>query len=153
MEPMIEVNSEQQMQQFGIQLGQHLHGGEVIELIGDVGAGKTTLVRGIARGFGVTETVQSPSFTISRVYDTDSGKQLVHYDFYRLHDAGIMADELAEIVGRDTSVAVIEWAGVVEHVLPEDRLSISITSPTPNDRHLVITAGGSTSRQLAGVLE
>ena len=56
----------------------------VIELVGDVGVGKTTLTRGLAEGLGVKEPVTSPSFTISKVYALSSGGQLIHYDFYRL---------------------------------------------------------------------
>ena len=74
----IEVNSEAEMKAFGMNLGTLLRGGEVLELIGDVGAGKTTLAKGIAQGIGVTEDVQSPSFTISRVYETNHGLRLAH---------------------------------------------------------------------------
>jgi tRNA threonylcarbamoyladenosine biosynthesis protein TsaE len=145
---MIEVKSEVEMQEFGERLGKLLHGGESIELIGDVGAGKTTLVRGLARGMGVTETVQSPSFTINRVYDADGGRRLVHYDFYRLHDAGIMANELEESVNDPNASVVIEWADAVEQVLPDDRLTITIVSPTEFSRELSITSGGDKSNAL-----
>src|SRR4051812_49402655 len=108
----VEVNNEQEMKEFGARLGALLQGGEVIELIGDVGAGKTTLTKGIATGLGVDEDVQSPSFTISRVYDTPSELRLSHYDFYRLQDAGIMADELRETISDPRGVTIIEWAEV-----------------------------------------
>jgi tRNA threonylcarbamoyladenosine biosynthesis protein TsaE len=146
---MIEVNSEHEMQQFGEQLGRLMKGGEVIELIGDVGAGKTTLVRGLAAGMGVQETVQSPSFTISRLYDAPQEMRLAHYDFYRLIDAGIMTQELSEMIGTRGTVVVIEWAGAVEEVLPADRLTIVITAPSPTLRQLMIEGGGTTSKQLA----
>ncbi len=145
---MIEVKSELHMQQLGERLGQLLQGNEVIELIGDVGAGKTTLVRGLARGLGAIETVQSPSFTVSRLYDLGEGRRLAHYDFYRLVDPGIMVDELAETIGTHGTVVVIEWAAVVEQVLPGDRLTITITSPSPTERVLITTAGGQSSRYL-----
>jgi tRNA threonylcarbamoyladenosine biosynthesis protein TsaE len=150
---MIEVNSDAEMQEFGEKLGSLLRGGEVIELIGDVGAGKTTLVRGLARGMGVTETVQSPSFTINRVYDANENRRLVHYDFYRLHDAGIMADELAEAIDDMATSVVIEWADAVEKVLPGDRLTITIISPTENARQLTVTSGGEKSQQLGEKLQ
>src|SRR5665647_571424 len=92
----IEVTSEQEMRTLGEKLGLLLKGGEVIELVGDVGAGKTTFVKGLAHGLAIDEDVQSPSFTISRVYDARDDLQLAHYDFYRLNDAGIMANELTE---------------------------------------------------------
>lgn len=145
---MIEVNNEAQMRQFGEKIGQSVNGGTTIELIGDVGAGKTTLVRGIAKGMGVTETVASPSFTISRVYDADNGRQLVHYDFYRLHDPGIMAAELAEMLDEEAAVVVIEWAASVHDVLPDDRLTMTITSPSETSRQIVLKSGGDNSREL-----
>lgn len=141
----IEAESEAALKDFGATLGGVLRGGEIIELVGDVGAGKTTLTKGVAAGMGVTETVQSPSFTISRVYDAPHELRLAHYDFYRLHDAGIMADELQETLQDPQTVTVIEWAGIVDGVLPADRLSISLTSPSETTRHLKLTAGGAVS--------
>lgn len=148
----IEVKSEEAMKAFGEKLGAVLTGGEIIELIGDVGAGKTTLTKGIAAGMGIDEDVQSPSFTISRVYDTTSDLRLSHYDFYRLHDAGIMADELHETLHDPKTVTIIEWAEIVAGVLPADRLSVHIVSPGENERHITLTAGGPSSEKLLGKL-
>lgn len=144
----IEVADETEMKAFGAKLGAFLTGGEVVELVGDVGAGKTTLTKGIAAGLGVDEDVQSPSFTISRVYDTPNGLQLAHYDFYRLHDAGIMADELHEAAHDSQMVTIIEWAEIVGGVLPADRLSIHILSPSEHARRIELKAGGEKSRRL-----
>jgi len=144
----IEVKTEAEMKAFGTRLGALLRGGEILELIGDVGAGKTTLAKGIASGLGVDEDVQSPSFTISRVYDTAGGLRLAHYDFYRLHDAGIMADELHETLYDPTAITIIEWAEIVSGVLPSDRLTIHTTSPTETQRHVVISAGGEKSEKI-----
>lgn len=144
----IEVKSEQEMKQFGAKLGAVLGGGEIIELVGDVGAGKTTFTKGVATGLGVHETVQSPSFTISRVYDAPGDLHLVHYDFYRLQDAGIMADELHETLRDPAAITIIEWAGIVEGVLPLDHLTIAITSPTETARRIELTAGGAEAESL-----
>ena len=114
----IEVSSEDDMKALGAKIGALLTGGEVIELVGDVGAGKTTLAKGIARGLGIDEDVQSPSFTISRVYDMARGIRLAHYDFYRLPDAGIMAAELQEAVNDPKTITLIECAQLVERVMP-----------------------------------
>jgi len=142
------MNSEADMKDFGESLGLLLRGGEVIELIGDVGAGKTTLVKGVARGLAIDDDVQSPSFTISRVYDARDGLQLAHYDFYRLNDAGIMANELAEVTHDPLSITIIEWADVVSGVLPEDRLTITISSPTETSRQLSISGLEKITEQL-----
>jgi tRNA threonylcarbamoyladenosine biosynthesis protein TsaE len=150
---MIEVKSEQEMQQLGERLGRLFVGGEVIELIGDVGAGKTTLVRGIARGMGIDETVQSPSFTISRLYEAPDGRRLAHYDFYRLDDPGIMKDELLDTINTHGTVVIIEWAGTVEEILPVDHLTISIMPSEESERELSVEAGGETSKKiLDGIL-
>lgn len=147
---MITIGNEAEMQRFGERLGRELHGGEVIELVGDVGAGKTTLVRGLARGMEIDETVQSPSFTINRVYESTDGRRLVHYDFYRLSDPGIMADELHETLAESGTVVVIEWADAVERIMPVDRLTIHIIAPSPDSRQLSVVAGGKVSQ---GILE
>jgi tRNA threonylcarbamoyladenosine biosynthesis protein TsaE len=150
---MITIESEAEMKAFGARLGAALTGGEVIELVGDVGAGKTTLTKGIAEGMGVSETVQSPSFTISRVYDdTATGLRLAHYDFYRLHDAGIMADELQETAQDAQTVTIIEWADIVTGVLPDDRLTVAIVSPTELSRCIDLQATGPAGQRLVGVL-
>lgn len=141
-----QVTSDTAMHAFGVQLAAALSGGEIIELVGDVGAGKTTLTKGIAEGLGITETVQSPSFTISRVYDAPNDLVLAHYDFYRLQDAGIMADELHETLHDPRTITVIEWAGIVDGVLPTDHLTITITSPSETDREVVLEAGGPVSQ-------
>lgn len=144
----IEVNSESEMKQLGKKLGALLAGGEILELVGDVGAGKTTLTKGIGEGMAVDDDVQSPSFTISRVYDARDGLQLAHYDFYRLHDPGIMAAELHETLSDARVATVIEWAEIVSGVLPEDQLTITITSPTESSRQVTLRAGGTKSKKL-----
>jgi len=138
-EKTIEVASEQETRQLGEKLGRLLVGGEVLELVGDVGAGKTTFVKGLARGLLIDEDVQSPSFTISRLYDARNDLQLAHYDFYRLADAGIMADELAETTQDPQTITVIEWADIVEGVLPDSRIRITFVAPTETTRALTIT--------------
>ncbi|HWT40783.1 MAG TPA: tRNA (adenosine(37)-N6)-threonylcarbamoyltransferase complex ATPase subunit type 1 TsaE [Dongiaceae bacterium] len=135
----IEVHNETETKALAETIGRSLKGGEVFELVGDVGAGKTTFVKGLARGLLVHDDVQSPSFTISRVYDARDGLQLAHYDFYRLQEPGIMADELREVVHDPTTVTVIEWAAIVEGVLPETRYTIRFESPTETDRRLAVS--------------
>lgn len=150
---MIEVNDEQDTLALGRKLGRLLRGGEIIELVGDVGAGKTMLTRGIAEGMGVEEVVQSPSFTISRLYSGRGDNRLAHYDFYRLKHAGIMSDELADAIdSKDTSI-IIEWSDTVKDILPRDRLVISISTNGENRRIFNITASGTVSRKLLKELE
>jgi len=144
----IEVKDASEMVAFGKRLAALLRGSEVIELIGDVGAGKTTLAKGIAKGLGVDEDVQSPSFTISRVYPARDGLTLAHYDFYRLDDAGIMKEELGETIKDLHTVTIIEWGNVVTGVLPTDRLTLSIVPPTETTRRIIVEAHGPKSLRI-----
>lgn len=140
------------MKALGRAIGQALTGSEVIELVGDVGAGKTTLTKGLAEGLVITEPIQSPTFTISRVYDARDGLRLCHYDFYRLGEAGIMGDEISEMMQEDLTITVIEWAGAVNEVLPSDRLVITIAATTETERQLEVTTNGAHSERLLGAV-
>ena len=125
------VNSEAEMLDFAKKFAKHLKTPKVIELIGDVGAGKTTFTRGLAEGLSIKEPVTSPSFTISKRYAfrdaSGHEKSLVHYDFYRLPDPGLMSDDLAESISDKDTITVVEWADSVSDLLPDDRLSLKIT--------------------------
>lgn len=135
------------MKQLGEAIGRSVSGSEVLELVGDIGAGKTTLTKGIARALGINEPVQSPTFTISRVYDSPKGLRLAHYDFYRLSEAGIMGDEIREAMD-DDSVVVVEWAGAVDDDLPKDRLVVKITTISEEERLVEFHPGGKKSTEL-----
>lgn len=102
-------------------------------MISDLGGGKTTLVRGIARGFGSQDKVSSPTFTVNKEYRSGD-KRIVHYDFYRLHDPGLMQFELAEALSEPDTVVIVEWADIVQDVLPQSRLTITITSTGTSSR-------------------
>ena len=144
----VTINSEDAMRAFGERLGRALRGGECIELISDVGSGKTTLTKGIAVGLAIDDTVQSPTFTINRTYDAPNGIRLSHYDFYRLSDPGIMSDELAESLTEPATVIVIEWGDIIGSVLPEDHMKISFDSPEETVRVLNIEVTGEKSSRL-----
>lgn len=147
----MKINSEAEMLEFGRQFAARLTLPAVIELVGDVGVGKTTFTRGLAEGLGVQEPVTSPSFTISKRYafvrpnmqsgdarrsDTPSATvnepssaigELAHYDFYRLNDPGIMRDELSETIALPNTVVVVEWGGDVADLLPSEKYHLEIT--------------------------
>jgi tRNA threonylcarbamoyladenosine biosynthesis protein TsaE len=140
-------------EKLGELLGRKLLGGEVIELRSDLGGGKTTFMRGLARGAGSKDTVTSPTFTLSRIYQAGD-LQIHHFDFYRLDDAGILADQLAESVNNNKTVVAVEWADIVEDVLPAQRLSIEFkpTANDPDERQITIKYPPS-ERQLITELE
>ena len=121
------------MLEFGRDFVGKVRAGAVIELIGDVGAGKTTFVRGLADGLGIKEQVTSPSFTISKAYALPEGGELIHYDFYRLQDPGIMVEDLKDSIN-ENNIVIIEWGESVVGVLPEDRIKIKISYNDDNSR-------------------
>ena len=136
---MITIETDDDMKVLGRRLGEQFRGGEVIELIGDVGAGKTTLAKGIAAGLLVDEDVQSPSFTISRTYEARDDLTLQHYDFYRLQQPGVMTYELSESVADPRAVVLVEWAETVASVLPDERIVVRIDyRPEDDGRNVTI---------------
>lgn len=124
------IRNEQEMIDLGRTFAQNLQLPAVFELIGDVGAGKTTFTRGLAEGLQVSEAVTSPSFTISKRYAFPVANQqfgeLIHYDFYRLDDPGIMRDELSEALAEPNSVIIVEWGGDVSDLLPTEKYQLQI---------------------------
>ncbi|MGB4759343.1 MAG: tRNA (adenosine(37)-N6)-threonylcarbamoyltransferase complex ATPase subunit type 1 TsaE [Candidatus Saccharimonadales bacterium] len=139
MEPAVfTTNSAEETSTLGEAMGKNLRGGEMIELVSDLGGGKTTLTQGLAKGFGSPDRVASPSFTISREY-TAGDKRIHHFDFYRLGEAGIMLDEIAELVNDQNVVLVVEWADVVADVLPLERISIALLPVGDTARQVTIT--------------
>jgi len=125
-----------------------LSGGETVELASDLGGGKTTFVQGLVAALGYTGAVTSPTFTLSNVYELSDGRQLHHYDLYRLNEGGILAEELAEDLGDPKIITVIEWAGVAESKLPADRLTIKFDVTGDTDRQLIFSAGGPKSERI-----
>lgn len=133
----IKSTSASMTQQLAQQIGRQLHGGEIIELLGDLGGGKTTFVRGLARGMGSHDGVRSPSFTVSNQYQAND-LTLYHFDFYRLNDPGIVAHELAEIMTDKKAIVAIEWADIVSQLLTTPHLVISLKQTDEDSRDIVI---------------
>jgi tRNA threonylcarbamoyladenosine biosynthesis protein TsaE len=133
------MTSEQELRVFAQTFAMRIKSGAVIELVGDVGAGKTTFVKALAVGLGITETVQSPSFTLFSRYDIPGGGSLHHYDFYRLDEPGVVVYGLAESVADTNAITVIEWAETVHNVLPKERTIIRLQPLSDTSRQLDIT--------------
>lgn len=138
----MQIKNETELLALAGQVAGRLQGGEVIELIGDVGAGKTTFTKALARALGINEAIQSPTFTISRQYSYGDGQRLVHYDFYRLQEAGIMRDELAETIADPKALVVVEWADVTADVLPAERITIQIDSVAEDEQARLVKLTG-----------
>jgi len=120
-------------------MGEVIKGGDVIELTSDLGGGKTTFMKGFARGMGVTEVVQSPTFNISLIHKGGRGLELHHFDFYRLHEPGVMRAELAESLAQPNAVVAIEWSDIVHDILPAQRITVHLTVPQDETRVIKIT--------------
>ncbi|MEO5627377.1 MAG: tRNA (adenosine(37)-N6)-threonylcarbamoyltransferase complex ATPase subunit type 1 TsaE [Candidatus Saccharimonadales bacterium] len=132
------TNNSSETESIAEAIGRQLHGGEVIELNSDLGGGKTTFVRGLARGFGSKDRVSSPTFTISKVYK--KGKQeMHHFDFYRLQESGLMGYELEDVLDDTDNIVVVEWSGIVEKVLPLERLKVELSVTEETSRKLVLS--------------
>ncbi|MGG7164561.1 tRNA (adenosine(37)-N6)-threonylcarbamoyltransferase complex ATPase subunit type 1 TsaE [Clostridium ihumii] len=117
------VNTVEETEKLGIQLGKLCKSGDVICLVGDLGTGKTHLTKGIALGLGIEENITSPTFNIVNEYDTGRLK-FYHFDVYRVNDP----DEIAAI-GFDEyifgdGVSVIEWSNYIEELIPDENLTI-----------------------------
>lgn len=133
------IKSEQEMLDLGTKFANNISQLPlVIELIGDVGAGKTTFVRGLAKGLKIKEPVTSPSFTISKNYAIPSGGNLIHYDFYRLSDPGIMAEDLQENLTNSKNIVIIEWGESVSNLLPKNHVTITINYTEAGDREVIL---------------
>ena len=118
----------------GEYLATRLPDGCVLALTGDLGAGKTTLVRGIAKGLGIKEVVQSPTFNIMKIY-LKGNRPLIHIDAYRLADIDTDIG-LDEYIGYETGITVIEWPNYIEKLLPKETIYVTITNLGDDNRQL-----------------
>ncbi|NCQ16448.1 tRNA (adenosine(37)-N6)-threonylcarbamoyltransferase complex ATPase subunit type 1 TsaE, partial [Candidatus Falkowbacteria bacterium] len=113
--------SEKQTFNFAKNFSKRLKGGEVIGLIGNLGAGKTIFTKGLAAGLGIIKNITSPTFVLMRVYPVKSRriKQLVHIDAYRVKSArDLTAIGADEYFGRPDTITAIEWADKIKKILP-----------------------------------
>ena len=133
--------SAEQTRRAGMRLGAMLQPGDIICLVGDLGSGKTTLMQGIAAGWGSLDAVSSPTFVLVNVYRRPHGQRLFHLDAYRLTNA-------AEAVDLDLDVMitqgplVIEWADHIKEALPQERMWVAMRWVDDPQRDLIVSAQG-----------
>lgn len=124
-ETVIDSFSAEETMELGKRLGREARAGEVYTLIGNLGVGKTVLTQGIAEGLGITEPICSPTFTIVQVYE-EGRMPFYHFDVYRIGDV----EEMDEIGYEDyfygEGLTMIEWANLIEEILPSHRWEITI---------------------------
>ena len=121
----IETTNAEETFKLGVKIGEQARLGEIYTLNGDLGVGKTVFTQGVARGLGIEEPVNSPTFTIVQVYE-EGRLPFYHFDVYRIGDV----EEMDEIGYEDyiygEGVSLIEWANLIEDILPEHYTEIKI---------------------------
>ena len=156
--PILDVNtvdflshSPDQTRRIGERLGGALQTGDVICLQGDLGAGKTTFVQGIAQGWGSLDSVSSPTFILVNIYRRADQAQLFHMDAYRL-DSTQEAEELDLDSMLAVGALIIEWPERISRLVPEERLWVTLEHVTDLERRMKFQATGSRHANLLEVL-
>lgn len=138
----LQINSDDQMQRLGKEIGQLLFANSLVLLKGDLGAGKTTFTKGVAKSLGINRPIKSPTFTIVREYQ-GSSLPLFHMDMYRLENGDTESLDLADYLSRN-GVTMIEWPDFVAKDLPNEFLQIAISrqdQDLDSDKRLVEITG------------
>ena len=144
----IKTNSVEETQEIARNIGKWVSSGMILTLEGDLGAGKTTFTKGFAKGLDITRNVNSPTFNIIKEYQ---GRiPLYHMDVYRLEGG-------SDDIGLDdylfgNGVCVVEWASLIEDLLPEERLDIKIYREGENQRRIELTPIGKIYESIRKVL-
>lgn len=121
----IETRSAKETYQLGIEIGQKATKGQVYTLVGDLGVGKTVFTQGLAKGLEIDEPISSPTFTIVQIYD-EGRLPFYHFDVYRIGDISEMDEIGFEDYVYGEGVSLIEWANLIEEILPKERIAITI---------------------------
>lgn len=145
------TTSPEKTQQLGTRLGKLAHPGDVLLLVGKLGAGKTCLTQGIARGLGIREYAASPSFVVVR--ELYGRLPLYHMDFYRLDNPEEIADLGLDDYLYGGGVSVVEWAEKGLSLLPAEHLLIEMSYISDTSRRLKLKASGKRYRQLVAGLK
>ena len=132
------TKSEKETKQLGFKLAKALPNGSVVCLLGDLGAGKTTLVRGVAEGLNIKEVVQSPTFNIMKIY-LKGDRPLIHIDAYRLADINTDIG-LDEYIGYETGITMIEWPMYIDHLIPKEAVYVELKHLGDDKRKILIVS-------------
>ena len=119
------IKNEEDTKKTGIEIGRRVKAGTVIALSGDLGTGKTALTKAVAEGLGVKEVITSPTFNIVKQYETGR-LPLYHFDVYRIGDVDEMYELGYEEFFFGSGVSIVEWADLIEDIIPEDAVRIEI---------------------------
>ena len=130
------TNSKEETMELGKSLASKLPSGITLTFSGDLGAGKTTFVRGLAEGLNIKEVVQSPTFNIMKIY-LKGDRPLIHIDAYRLADIDTDIG-LDEYIGYETGLTVIEWPEFIERLIPDNKIEVTILNKGGDNRSISI---------------
>lgn len=133
-----QIQDPDQMHDLGLAIAKVLKAGDLVLLNGPLGAGKTTLTRGIGEGLGAQGTVQSPTFVLARTHRTEAGPKLVHVDAYRLNSA-LELDDLD--IDFANSIVVVEWARDYIDGIAQNWLQVDINREAEDESRLVTVSG------------
>jgi tRNA threonylcarbamoyladenosine biosynthesis protein TsaE len=133
MESIITTKNTDETQIFGRNLSARLKNGSVVALYGDLGSGKTQLVKGICRGLRVTQTVNSPTFIIVNEYSSSAYPKIFHFDLYRMKTQDEILDMGFADYLNNSGIVLIEWPEHVEDILPQDTVKIHIAHTDENE--------------------
>lgn len=143
------THSESETEALGRALGRRLQPGDVVALVGDLGAGKTCLTRGIAAGLGIEEPVASPTFILVAEYPTASGFPLYHADCYRLDNPAREAEDIGlDELMADHGAVVVEWADRIAALLPPDHLRVTLEIVDDHSRRITLEPTGPRAARL-----
>lgn len=132
------TNSVEDTLDVAAKLAARLRAGDCVELVGDLGSGKTHFVKGLAAGLGYKGEVTSPTFTISQIYSLPGDRHLYHFDFYRLAGDHLIAGELGDALADPQGIVVTEWGQTMHAVLPLDRFRVSLEASESGGRQIKI---------------
>ncbi|MBU0467810.1 MAG: tRNA (adenosine(37)-N6)-threonylcarbamoyltransferase complex ATPase subunit type 1 TsaE [Candidatus Omnitrophica bacterium] len=132
--------SQQETKDFGEKFASSIKAGDIICLFGDLGSGKTTLVKGLAKGLHISpKKVHSPTFTLMNVYEGRKSFPIFHFDLYRIEDTNeIFSLDYEEYLFGD-GVAIIEWAEKLENLMPKNYYSFELKHKSENERSITVT--------------
>ncbi len=133
----IKTFSSRETKKKGVLLAKKIKAPALIAIKGDLGSGKTTFLKGFAKGLGIKEEVQSPTFVIFKKYKTQKGK-FYHFDAYRISDEDLSSLRFKEILSSKESIVAIEWSENIEKSLPLKRIEIHFRFVNRNERELII---------------
>ena len=145
----LKVSTPEQMHEFGLRLANNLKAGDLVLLTGPLGAGKTTLTRGVGEGLGTIGTVSSPTFVIARTHSRENGEApLVHVDAYRLSSPAEFDDLDIDI---ERSIVLVEWGRGFTDELVDSWLDIELDRTNEDDSRIVTVTGHGPGWQERGI--